>query len=127
MSDACMVFFESGRCDLDGAVASLTRYGLAVEREGDRLRATRPGAPAFGVVRVTGPSVAAEAAEIGADTEHAEALSRCDARFDILVEDLDAALDEINTLIEVQGALQDASRGYLFVGWNGTLSEPWEE
>ena len=41
--------------------------------------------------------------------------------------DLDAALDEINTLMEVQGALQDASRGYLFVPWSGNLSEPWGE
>jgi hypothetical protein len=30
----------------------------------------------------------------------------------------------MNTLIEVQGALQDASRGYLFLPWNGSLSEP---
>ena len=27
--------------------------------------------------------------------------------------------------MEVQGALQDASRGYLFVPWNGSLTEPW--
>ena len=27
--------------------------------------------------------------------------------------------------MEVQGALQDVSRGYLFVPSNGSLTEPW--
>lgn len=40
--------------------------------------------------------------------------------------DLDAALDEINTLMEVQVALQEASEGFLFLPWNGNLSEPWQ-
>ena len=31
---------------------------------------------------------------------------------------------EINTLIEVQAAVQDASQGYLFLPWNNSLSEP---
>jgi hypothetical protein len=35
----------------------------------------------------------------------------------------EAALDEINTLMEVQGA----SQGFLFLPWNGNLSEPWRE
>ncbi len=45
---------------------------------------------------------------------------------EIGIENLDEALDEINTLMEVQGALQDASGGYLFLPWNGTLSKPWQ-
>ena len=40
------------------------------------------------------------------------------------VHHLDTALDEINTLIEVQCTLQDATAGYLFNSWNGKLSAP---
>lgn len=43
------------------------------------------------------------------------------------IDDLDGALDEINTLMEVQVALQDASQGFLFLPCNGNLSEPWQE
>ena len=124
---ASMVFFESGRCDLDGAIDALVRRGLSVDRSGDRIAVTWPGvpdSPRLVVILVTEPFVLTEAAEIGEGTEHADAMRRCDARFEIVIEDLDAALDEINTLIEVQATLQDASRGYLFNDWNGQLSEP---
>ena len=80
-----------------------------------------PAVPHPAGVRRGGPR---EAAEIGAGTAHEDALRGCDARFEIGIDDLDAALDEINTLIEVQSALQDASRGFLFLPWNGNLSEP---
>jgi hypothetical protein len=28
---------------------------------------------------------------------------------------------------QFQGALQDASQGFLFLPWNGNLSDPWRE
>ncbi|MCU0627700.1 MAG: hypothetical protein MUF21_14630 [Gemmatimonadaceae bacterium] len=68
----------------------------------------------------------AEAQGVAAASGTAE-LRHCDARFEIEIEDLDAALDEINTLMEVQGALQDASQGWLHLPWNGTVTEPWQE
>ncbi len=49
----------------------------------------------------------------------------CAARFEIDVDDLDAALDEVDGLREVQGVLQDATHDYLFTPWSGNLSEPW--
>jgi hypothetical protein len=70
----------------------------------------------------TSPS---EAAEIGRGTEHAEAMAAFDARFEVEFDDLEDALDEINTLMEVQGALQDASQGYLFLPWNANICKPW--
>ena len=36
-----------------------------------------------------------------------------------LINDLDAALDEFNTLVFVQEALEDATGGFLFNTWNG--------
>jgi hypothetical protein len=126
MADGCLVFFQPGACDLDAAVNSLAGYGLTVNRCGDELTAGRPGSPQFRIVLSAEPHVAAEAAEIGEGTPHASAMRECGARFEVGIDDLDAALDEINTLMEVQGALQDASRGFLFLPWSGELSEPWQ-
>lgn len=120
-----MVFFRRGACDLDAAAKALAGYGLGVDRCGDALIVGRSGSQQFRIVLSVAPHVAMEAAEVGEGTPHAAALLDCDARFEIGIDDLDAALQEINTLMDVQGALQDASHGYLFLPWNGSLSEPW--
>lgn len=126
MAEGCLVFFRPGACDLDAAAKSLAGCGLTVTRRGDELTAGRPGSPQFRIVLSAEPHVAAEAAEIGEGTPHEVAMRECGARFEVGIDDLDAALDEINTLMEVQGALQDASQGFLFLPWNGELSEPWQ-
>ncbi len=105
MSESCMVFFRSGTCDLDAAVRSLAGYRLTVTRNGDELSVGRTGSPQFRVRLVAGDWVRAEAAEIGEDTPHETSMRECNARFEIDIDDLDAVLDEINTLMEVQGAL----------------------
>jgi hypothetical protein len=126
MAEGCLVFFRPGACDLDAAARSLAGYGLTVTRHGDELTVGRPGSQQYRVVMSAEPHVAAEAAEIGEGTPHATAMRECSARFEVSIDDLDAALDEINTLMEVQSALQDASRGFLFLPWNGNLSETWQ-
>jgi len=125
MSECCMVYFRSGTSDLDAAAGALTKYRLTVARQGDQLIVSRPDRPQFRLRLKTGESVRAEAVEIGEGTSHERAMQECDARFEIDIDDLDAALDEANTLMEVQGALQDASQGFLFLPWNGSLTEPW--
>ncbi len=125
MRETCMVFFRSGICDLDAAARSLAGYRMTVVRDGDELSVCWRDSPQFRVRLVAGDLVRAEAVEIGEGTPHEAAMRECDARFEIGIEDLDAALDEINTLMEVQSALQDASRGFLFLPWNGSLTEPW--
>jgi hypothetical protein len=127
MADSCLVFFRSPACDLDAAADSLAGSGLTVRRQGDQLTVGRPGSPELCVRLAVGEWVRTEAAEVGEGTPHAAALRECDARFEISFDSLDEVLDEINTLMEVQGALQDASRGFLFLPWNGSVSEPWQE
>jgi hypothetical protein len=127
MADVCFVCFKPGACDLAAAGKSLASYGLTVTRRGDELIAGRPESLLFRIVMSAEPHVAVEADEIGEGTPHAAAMRECGARFEVAIEDLDAALDEINTLMEIQGALQDASQGFLFLPWNGKLSEPWQE
>jgi hypothetical protein len=48
----------------------------------------------------------------------------CDARFEVSFASLDEARDEINTMMEVQAALQEACGGYLFLPWNGKPAAP---
>ena len=52
-----------------------------------------------------------EAREIGDGTPHAEAMSACDARFEVSIGDFEKSIDEINTMMSLQGALQDVSVG----------------
>jgi hypothetical protein len=124
MMAICLVFCRSGVCDLDAAARSLRGYGMTVTHRSDHLVVGWPDGPQFRVRLVVGESVKAQAAEVGQDTPLEAAIRECDARFEITIDDLDEALDEINNLIEVQSALQDASHGYLFLPWNGNLSEP---
>jgi hypothetical protein len=120
----CFVCFRSGQCDIPAAEGALLRSGLTVTRQGDQLFARRPGSPEFRVLIDRGDSVRAEAAEMAEGTAQAAAMRECDARFEISFDSLDEALDEINTLMEVQAALQEVARGYLFLPWNGNLVEP---
>jgi len=125
MPETCRVFFPSSACSLQGAADSFDEYGFDVERTQESLIAGRPGTPCFVVTLVVGEEVLEHARKIGEGTAHAQSMASCNACFEILIEDLDEALDEINTLMEVQGALQDASGGFLYLPWNGNLCEPW--
>lgn len=127
MGEVCQVFCRSGTCDLDAVARSLTEYGLTVTHHGDHLDTGRPGSPQFHVRLESGEPVRTVAAGIGAGTPHEAVMRECDARFEIVIDDLDEALDEFNTLMEVQGAVQDASQGYLYLPWNGNLAEPWRD
>lgn len=126
MAGGFQVYFRSGTCDLDAAVRALTGYGLKVQPRDGYVTASRPGSPEFDVGISAEPWVREEAAEIGEGTPHAAAMRGCDARFEVSFESLDAALDEINTMMEVQVALQGACNGFLFLPWNGNLSGPGE-
>ena len=116
---ACLVCFHSGRCDLDAAAQALARCRLAVLRQGEELAVSYPGGPVLRVAYVAADHVAEEAAEIAEGNPHAAALLPCDARFEILIDDLDATLQEYSTLFAVQEALEEATGGFLFNTWNG--------
>ena len=117
--DACLVCFRSGRCDLDGAAKALARLKLTVERRGNELAVCYPGGPVLRVAYAADGYVAEEAAEIAEGNPLVAALLPCDARFEVLIDDLDATLYEYSTLFAVQEALENATGGFLFNTWNG--------
>ena len=125
-NDVSMIFFKSSdfRIGIDDASESLKGRGLQVVRSANSLSVQWDDGPALVVSMPAGPHVTEEAVAIGKETSFASAMSQCDTRFEIGIEDLDETLDEINTLIEVQSALQEATNGYLFNSWNDQLSGP---
>ncbi len=125
--DVSLVFFASSPSspDLNEAARLLTEQGLVVATDGGALVVQwEDDGPALRIGLSAAPHVNAEAIEIAEGTVHAAGMRACNARFEIDIEDLDETLDEINTLIEVQATLQDATGGYLFNSWNGELSAP---
>ncbi len=127
MSDGTsFIFFQGGPFDLGDAARALTDRGISVTSHSDQLTVRWDDGPEMTIVLARGGHVQQEAAEIGENSPHAAAMSLCDARFEVGFESLDEVLDEINTLIEVQTALQDLTQGFLFNTWNGRLLAPGE-
>lgn len=127
MPDTCFVFFRSGETTLAEAADALVEQGLEVTRQVDCLEVRDSESPTYKIHWVRGSHVVQEAVEISEQTEYRESMKHCDERFEIQIESLEEALDEMNTLMEVQGTLQDISAGYLYLPWNGNLLEPWKQ
>ncbi len=117
-----MVFFRSGSITLDDAARRLAAAGLRVDRTGDQLSVQWNAGPILRIRYAQDAKVTAEARQIGASSRHATAMADCDARFEVSFDDLAVVLDEVNTLIEVQMTLQEATRGFLFTAWNKALT-----
>jgi hypothetical protein len=104
---------------MKAAAKALAEVRLNVASNGDELVVTYPGSPKFRIVFVAAPYVGVEATEIATGNQHAAALLPCDVRFEVLFDEIDAALDEFNTLVLIQEALEKATGGFLFNTWNG--------
>ncbi|HEV7167367.1 MAG TPA: hypothetical protein VGN49_05290 [Micrococcaceae bacterium] len=118
------VYFARGAADLDAAAAALPDHDLGADRQGSELLISVAGMR-FRVTLEDTPAVAAEAAAAGRGTEFDAGMARCTARFTVEVNDLEAALEEITTMMELQGALQDSCSGFVFLPWNNGIIEPW--
>ncbi|MEU6073480.1 hypothetical protein [Micromonospora sp. NPDC047074] len=114
------VYF-AGQATLVDAVRKLS--SMVVAEEDDRFTVRWSDGPEMLVTFDAGPQVAAEAAEV-ADAYDLPEMAAFDRRFEVSFDDLDEVLDEINTLIEVQGHLQDLTGGYVVRSWNGEVSPP---
>lgn len=124
MDEYSLILF-AGAADLDRAAAALTAAGLRSIRRGEALDVTWTDPHVHLTVTLArGPAIATAAREFGEGTEFAARLDACDARFEIAIADLDAVLDETNTLIQTQHALLDLTGGVLYNTWNGRLSAP---
>jgi len=124
--DSSFLVYFNGPATLADAARALSG-SLHVVADGDGLLVRWAGRaePELLIGLSDEPHVVVEATEL-AEQHQLPALSRCERRFEVSIDDLDAALDEMNTVAEVQMTLQDLTNGYLFNTWNGNVEPPYE-
>ena len=121
-SHVCFILFPSNRANLNDAQSALEKDGLTIENDNDRLVCFCNDSPRFTVYFNQGKEVQAEAKTMGEEyPNYRSRLKNCDARFEISFADLSKVLNEINTLIDIQLTLQDATEGIVFTSWNGII------
>jgi hypothetical protein len=125
-ANRCLILFRGSGKGLEEARRLLAGRGLSVTRRGEALAVRWRRGPVLLVRFARGKAAQREARWLAAGTPHVEQLGNCDARYEITFKDLEKVLDEINTLIEVQCTLQDATQGFIYRGWNDNLSPPGE-
>ena len=117
----CLIVCSSDRTSLNDAKTALEKDGLSVESNNNRLICFRDNSPRF-TIRFIQEEVLAEAKTLGEEyPNYRSRLKNCDARFEILFDDLSEVLDEINTPIDIQLTLQDTTEGIVFTSWNGII------
>jgi hypothetical protein len=123
-SGVSLVLFEDEDLSFDHAHEALFDTGLTMIRQGERIAVWWENGPLVYISLAVGEAVRQQAEQIGQATPYAEILSRCSARFEITFDDLQAVREEMNTLLEVQDALQHVTQGFIFNVWNGQLAPP---
>ncbi len=61
---------------------------------------------------------------VGPRRKHRKLIPGCDTEIKIQLSDVEETLDEINTLIIVQSALQSATHGLMYMSWNHNFVGP---
>lgn len=119
------VYFQRGVATLETAREGLALHDLETAGVQPEAFTVRYEHLSFKVTLEDSEQVASDARAIAGAEERWRPLALCTARFSVEVSDLNAALEEINTMMELQGALQDCADGYLVLPWNGGILGPW--
>lgn len=123
----CLLFFRDPDAEFtpDRLKQALADTGVTVEGEAEPFALRCGDGPTLYSSIIRG-EVAAVLAErlMGRGHKHRAMAAACDAYIEIKFESLDEVLDEINTLIDVQAALQAATGGLLYLSWNQSFSGP---
>ena len=122
----CMVFFKDRAGAFDAVYKNFEEnYSYTGPKRIDDSHATLDGPSEprcrYELEYRSGP-VAVDATEtFGPGTDHEAAIKKCDAMIIVRIENLDAALDEANTLMEIEWAAAEAVDGYAYLSWNGNV------
>jgi hypothetical protein len=117
----CLVFFRGTAPSLAEAGALLAARGLSVDQKSTSIGVRWKGGPELTVSKIGGAAAPKDAQEAARGTKHSQTVACCAGWFEIEFESLSAVLDEMNTLIEVQCSLQNATTGVLYCAWNGSV------
>ncbi len=124
----CLFFFRDPRAEFTTARLKdcLLAEGLTVSGDDEplRVRGNEAGPELF--VSIHRGSVAETIARgvVGKRRKHRTLIPGCDAYVQITFHDLEEVLDEINTLNQVQWAVQAATRGLGYNSWNQAMWGP---
>ena len=121
------VYF-TGPATLAEAARRLSAAGMQVTEQdgGCAVRWPHGDGPTLDIGLNSQPWVIVEAQEL-AERKDLPAIARLDQRFEVPFadfDDLEEALDDYNTLFEVQATLQDLTGGYVWMSWNGNVITP---
>ena len=119
-----MVIFESVDFGFEDLHDALLESGLSILRHENTLAVWLEDGPLLFITMLTGEAVQQESARIGIGTSYAEELTHCQTRIEIAFDDLEEVRTEVETLVEVQALLQEATQGFIFNTWNGKLAPP---
>lgn len=117
-----LVFFN-GATAMEDVARALRVSSMTITRTEDQLAARWATGPELHLGISAEAHVILEAQEI-AEQHDVPSLANCDRRFEVAFDDLEAVLDETNTLFEVGATLQDLTNGFIVYSWNGNLILP---
>lgn len=107
--------FEQGKNELEEDGFG---RGWCVAQKANVLACGNDESPVFFCRHATGDIAQQELGPILREHQDAEGLAECDSVFEVSFLDLDEALHELNTLMEIEWTLQDATKGFLYLEWN---------
>jgi hypothetical protein len=124
----CLFFFRDPQAEFTTARLKdcLEEEGLVVSGDEEPLRVRRKvGGPEL-FVSIHRGTVAETMARgvVGRRRKHRTLIPGCDAHVRITFHDLEEVLDEINTLNQVQWAVQAGTRGLGYNSWNQAMWGP---
>lgn len=117
------IMFNNKNVDLEIVAQKLTDSGMDVWKDKNHISTSWDDGPILFISHQQGEDVLEESKRIGKGSEFERTLNNCNSRFTISFDDLEDALDEINTLIEVQCTVQDLTNGILYNNWNHVLTK----
>ncbi|NYE94284.1 hypothetical protein FHU41_000505 [Psychromicrobium silvestre] len=123
--DRFFVYFRRGAASLESALNTLPMHDLQAASVTEENFLVSEQGLSFLITLEESEQVPLAAAQAAGAEPRWQPLTECTARFAVEISDLEAALEEINTMLELQGALQDCCNGYLVLPWNGGILEPW--
>jgi len=116
-----LVFFADKSITLQRAFAACLRLHPSMKRGGDGFSIKIPNAKSTIGCGLNDKSwVIAEARE-ASERYGKPALAACDRRFEVVIENLDDAFQDYNTMFAVQEYLADLTKGWVILAWNGAL------
>ncbi|MCA9606031.1 MAG: hypothetical protein KC619_10575 [Myxococcales bacterium] len=124
-ADSSFLVFIENDATLADAEAKLTASWLDAVRDGDVLVVRSDNGAELLIGESDAPHVKIEAEEI-AEWKGVPEIAACTRRFEVHVPDLEASLDDYNSLFETQMILGQLSAGWILLSWNGELLREWE-